>query len=281
MRSAIIASNNSFYRILCLVLIITSLISLFFPNVTAMHKEFDVKEFNENVTIPRNDFRAIDFKFQDGKELEVIYTIQESQGQPIDLWFVNEDNYLLLTNGAQFLYLVDGTSKQVSYTKKLVVLTEHDNYKLVMTNYYSNQTVEVDIMGEIRTFKDSSEENSLNFSSILFYALIIIIIILTILLIVLGLKLRKSKQTGIIANENRSTKKAKAGKTKKDKSKDKSNDSIKKTRSKKSKQTKNKDFNKLTSKQSKTKIKSESTNFCGYCGELVDTPYCKYCGRKV
>jgi len=257
MRSAIIASNNSFYRILCLVLIITSLISLFFPNVTAMHKEFDVKEFNENVTIPRNDFRAIDFKFQDGKELEVIYTIQESQGQPIDLWFVNEDNYLLLTNGAQFLYLVDGTSKQVSYTKKLVVLTEHDNYKLVMTNYYSNQTVEVDIMGEIRTFKDSSEENSLNFSSILFYALIIIIIILTILLIVLGLKLRKSKQTGIIANENRSTKKAKAGKTKKDKSKDKSNDSIKKTRSKKSKQTKNKDFNKLTSKQSKTKIKSD------------------------
>ena len=281
MRSDLFNSNSSFYRILCLILIITSFISTFFPNVTAKHKEFDVKELNEKVTIPRNDLRAIDFNFQDGKELEVIYTIQENQGLPIDLWFVNEDNYLLLTNGAQFLYLVDGTGKQVSYTKKVVVLTEHDNYKLVMTNYYSNQTVEVDIMGEIRTFKESSEENSLEFSSNLFYALIIIIMILVVLLIVLSLKLYKSNQTRIITSNKHLKKKGKAGKTKKDKSKDKSNDSIKKTRSKKSKQTKNKDFNKLTSKQSKTKIKSDSNNFCGYCGEPVNTPYCKYCGRKV
>jgi len=281
MRSDLFKSNSSLYRILCLVLIITSFISTFFPNVTAKYKEFDVKEFNEKVIIPRNDLKAIDFNFQDGKILEIIYTIQVKKELPIDIWFVNEDNYLLFTGSAQFLYFMDGTSQQVSYAKKVITLTNHNNYKLVMTNYYNNQTVEVDVIGEIRTFKDSSEENSLNFSSILFYALIIIIIILVVLLILLVLKLRKSKQTDLIANDKLSTKKAKAGKSKKDKSKERDKDSIKKARSKKSKQTKGKDINKLTSNQSKTKIKSDFTNFCGYCGEHIKTPYCKNCGRKM
>ena len=272
-------SGNSLNIYLYLILIAILLLILIPFNIAAEYKEFESEKFNERITLAINDHKALDFSFQKGKTLEIIYTVQINEELPIDIWFVNEDNYLLLSGGSQFLYFLDGTGQQVSYAKKVVTLTKHDNYKLVMSNYYNNKTVNVNIDGEIRTFNDVSEENSPGFSSILSYILIIIIIILAVLLIVISFKLRKSKQTEVIETDKRSTKKAKAGKSKKDKYKDRDKDSQKKARSKKSKQTKGKDFNKITSKQSK--VKSNSINFCGFCGKSIDTPYCKYCGRKV
>lgn len=259
MEPGILKNESRFNRRLCLILIICLLVSSMLPGVVAKSKKFDTEEFEEKITIPRNEFREIDFAFKDGKELEIIYTIQEKQGLPIDVWFVSEDNYLLLTSGAQFLYFIDGTDQEVSYTKKIVVLKEYDDYKLVMTNYRSNQTVEVDIEGEIRTYKDGSEETFWDYSTILLYTLIIIIIILAILLILLGFWVRTLKQAEIKQLLDKVPEKK--GKGKKRKGAKKTKVSAKKTR--------------------KAKEASGVAEFCGYCGEPVDTPFCKSCGRKI
>jgi len=178
---------------LCLIFIVISLLVYIPLETSAEYREFESEKFSEKLTLAVNNHKALNFEFQTGKELEIIYNIKVNQDLPIDIWFVNEDNYLLLTNGAQFLYYIDGTEREVSYAKKVVILTEHDDYKLVMTNYYSNQTVEVDISGEIRDYQVKSEENSFVYSSVLLYSLIIIIIVFTILLIFIGLKIRRYK----------------------------------------------------------------------------------------
>ena len=253
-----------------LILIFVILASQLFPDVAAEHKEFDVKEFSEKITILRNDHQAMDFNFQEGKELEIIYTVQVKDELPIDIWFINEDNYLLLSGGAQFLYFMDGTSQQVSYTKNVVTLTKHDNYKLVMTNYYSNQTVEVNVVGEIRAFEDGSEHSSSDFSSFLMYISIIIFIILVVVIIVLGISIYKYKRAEGKETDKISGKKAKKDKLKKDKGKVRG--SAKNVKGKKAK---------YEAIKKATNAQGTPADFCGYCGKPVDTPFCKHCGHKM
>ena len=143
----------SYYRLLSLIILITILASLFLirpipfaQKAAAEHREFEVKKFEEKITIPSNNYQAIDINFQEGKKLEVIFTLQVKQDLPIDIWFVNEDNYMLLSGGAQFLYFMDGTAQQISYTKKIVTLSAHENYKLVMTNYYNSGLLVLSIL---------------------------------------------------------------------------------------------------------------------------------------
>ena len=256
-----------------LILIFVILASQLFPDVAAEHKEFDVKEFSEKITILRNDHQAMDFNFQEGKELEIIYTVQVKDELPIDIWFINEDNYLLLSGGAQFLYFMDGTSQQVSYTKNVVTLTKHNNYKLVMTNYYSNQTVEVNVVGEIRAFEDGSEHSSSDFSSFLMYISIIIFIILIVVIIVLGFTIHRYKRAEGKELDKLLGKKAKKDKSKKNKNKVRG--SAKNVKDKKGKKAKPEDVKKPTNAQ------GTHTDFCGYCGKPVNTPFCKHCGRKI
>lgn len=156
------------YIILCLVLLITLLAGLlplgptpFLLGVTAEHREFEVDKFAENITIAPNAFQSIDFNLQEGEEFEVIFTLQVKEELPIDIWFVNQDHYILLTSGSQFLFFIDGSEQEITYTRKIVTLTEHDLYKLVLTNYYSNQTVQVGVICEIRTFLADSDADSL------------------------------------------------------------------------------------------------------------------------
>ena len=257
-------------RKLWLILILVILAGPLFLGVAAEHKEFDVKEFSEKITILRNDHQAMDFNFQEGKELEIIYTVQVKDELPIDIWFINKDNYLLLSGGAQFLYFMDGTSQQVSYTKNVVTLTKHDNYKLVMTNYYSNQTVEVNVVGEIRAFEDGSEHSSSDFSSFLMYISIIIFIILIVVIIVLGFTIHRYKRA-----ERKETNKSSGNMAKKDKSKKSKNkvrESAKNVKGKKAK---------YEAAKKSTDVQGTHTDFCGYCGKPVDTPFCKHCGRKI
>jgi hypothetical protein len=142
MRPYKIIDVGRFYRIICLVLTAILFLGLIPMNVAAEHREYNTKEFNEKLTIPRNELGDIDIIFNEGDKLEVVYIIQEKQDLPVDVWFVDDDNYQLLTGGGQFYFFIDGTGKQVSYTKKIVSLSEHDDYKLVITNYYSNQSIE-------------------------------------------------------------------------------------------------------------------------------------------
>ena len=272
--------KRHFYgHLLCTVLLITLLFTLqieiiiFSFEAVAENRKFEAKDFEHKMTLPTNNYKAIDFKFQEGQELEIIFILQVKEALPIDAWFVNEDNYLLLVNGAQFLYIIDGTEKQITYTKKVVSLTKHDNYKLVLSNYYNNQTVEVDILGEIRTFKDNTEQSSPNFSSFLLYSLILIIIIFTAILIIFFIRLHRFKQTKIKESDKNLHKKYKANKSRKRKQRDKNKSTTKKS----SKQFKIE----LSGKTARKKSKSKITNFCGHCGKPVSTPYCKNCGKKV
>jgi hypothetical protein len=96
---------------------------------------------------------------QEGEEFEIVFSLQVKNNLPIDIWFVTEDHYFLLVSGAQFLFFIDGSEQEVIYTKNIVSLAEHDLYKLVMTNT-NNQTVEANVIYEIRTYYTESEETS-------------------------------------------------------------------------------------------------------------------------
>jgi hypothetical protein len=256
MRPGVYTGGLGCHRVLCLIFISIFLFSSFPSNVAGENKEFETEKFQEKLTIPRNELQAIDFSFQDEELIEIVYKVQVKDELPVDVWFVNEDNYLLLSGGAQFLYFIDGSDSQIAYTKKIVPLTKHDNYKLVITNYYSNQTIEVDVVGEIRTYLEETEEPFWK-TDIFIYALIIIIVILIILLVVLGFKIRKTKRADTKVPDKGPAKKAKDKKPKEEKHEP----------SKK--------------KDKKSKGKAEKTEFCGNCGEPVDTPFCKNCGREV
>ena len=255
--------NHLILRIITIIFI-GLLASTILMNVSAKHKEFEVEEFQEQYTILNNKIQTIDFSFQEGKKLEIIYNIQVTDGLPIDIWFVNEDNYLLLSGGNQFLYFIDGTDQEISYAKKIITLTKHDNYKLILTNYYSNQTIGVNITGEIRTLLDNTVENHPNSFQIVFYSLILITIVFIILTIVLSLKLHRSNQKNNINIKKKSDKKNKSKKSNKNKKKNKKTQNL------------NSNHNKKINKTN-----SNPSSYCGFCGESVDTPFCKKCGEKI
>lgn len=103
----------------------------------ADHREYEANNFEENITISPDAIRAIDLNLQEGEKFEVVFTLKVKEGLPIDVWFVNQDHYLLLVNGAQFLFYIDGSEQEVAYTKKIVEVTENDIYKLVVINIYN------------------------------------------------------------------------------------------------------------------------------------------------
>jgi len=244
----------------------------------ADHREFEVDKFEENITISPNGLQSIDFNLQEGEEFEIIFTLQVKETLPIDVWFVNEDHYLLLVNGAQFLFFIDGSEQEVTYTKKIVTLTEHDLYKLVMTNYYNNQTVEVNVIYEIRAYYAYSGETSY------LYPLLFAIVILVVLVIVLFIKYRGLKQAEPKVSKKTSSKKGKTHKAKKAESKINEKALSKKAKTRKPKKEEPKAVEIAPSKEAvepRVFEKTPSPRFCGHCGKPVDTPYCKHCGRKV
>jgi acylphosphatase len=246
------------------ILILVLLISLLFSNVDAKHVEFESNEFQENLTLTAGGVNTINFSFQKGEIIEVIYLLQVKPELPVNAWLVNGDNYLLLTGGAQFLFFIDGSVDQVTYAKRIAALTKHDEYKLTVMNY-NNRTVEVNITGEVREFRESSnevqdspkevEDSSDNPNPFLIYILILIIIIL-IIIICFGIGIYKLKG---IDNKQKNMNLGMKSKKQKDKK-------IKKAKPESKKKTK--------------KTRSVSSEFCGYCGKSVDTPYCKFCGEK-
>jgi ATP-dependent Zn protease len=141
---------------------------------------------------------------------------------------------------------MDGSQQQVSFARKIVLLTEHDNYKLVITNYYSNQSVQVDLVSELRTLKNESktESNNSSFfdSSLFIYILIIIIIIFTLLILILGYEVHENKK---VQRENINI-------THKTKSRKQKGEKIKVTDKKSSKKGKPSKLRKTKRKETKT-----------------------------
>ena len=269
MKSANKKKSHITQRII-IILTIGLLTSTLLLEVSAKHKEFEVEEFSESLTLVGNNYVSIDFNFEKGKLLEIIYTVQVTSDKLISMWFVNQDNFLLFKGGTQFLHYMDGSGQDVSYAKRAVTLTKHDSYKLVLINY-NNETLEVNLVGEIRTLIDNSDENSTELSSILTYIFIVIIIILVCLLTVFGFKIRKYKNLEEIGSVKNSGIKDR----KKKENKNKVNDKKLKN---KPKSIKEKAY-KINNPQKNNKPKGFS-KFCGYCGESTDTPFCKNCGKK-
>ena len=250
--------------------------------------EFEVEKFEENLTIQPNTFQTINFNIQEGEKIEVVFTLQVKEALPVDVWFLNEDHYLLLVNGAQFLFYIDGSDQEVTYTRKIVTLTEHDNYKLVIANY-NNQTVEANIIYEIRTYYAETGETSSEDLPIFLYPLLLAIVILVVLVIVLLFKTRNYKQT--ISNISKApVKKGEKHKAKKAKPKVSEKATIKNAKTRKSKYIESKVSAEKPSKKTEAAIseqeepkvlKKVTPKFCGHCGKPVTTPFCTYCGRKV
>ncbi|ODS41245.1 MAG: hypothetical protein A7315_06750 [Candidatus Altiarchaeales archaeon WOR_SM1_79] len=245
--------------------------------INAKHKEFEVNKFDENISVPSNGLRAIDLNLQEGEKIEIVFTMQVKEGLPIDVWFLNEDHYLLLVSGAQFLFFIDGSAQEVAYTRKIVTLTEHDLYKLVITNYYNNQTIEVNIIYEIRTYYAETGKTSSENLSIFIYLLFLTVIILVVLVIALFFKTRSYKQAKSKVPKNVSREKIKKQKLKKD-----NTHKIKQTKQKVTDEELPKKSEVLVPKKVEPEVSDKVTpSFCGYCGKPLSTPFCKNCGRKV
>jgi hypothetical protein len=85
-------SGCRFSLMLCFILLITFVVSLrplgstpYLLGAVADHIEFEAEEFEENLTIQPNTFRAIEANLQKGEKIEVVFTLQVKEGLPIDV----------------------------------------------------------------------------------------------------------------------------------------------------------------------------------------------------
>lgn len=275
--------NESYWgRRLCLILVII-IIAGFLPiQSVAEQREYKVEKYQEKINIPASSIKSIELNFQEGEELEFVFSLQIKEGLPIDVWFVNDDNYILFVNGGEFLFFIDGSAQQITFTRKIVTLTNYDVYKLIFANY-NNQSLEVSNAYEIRTYYAESKDSSPDYLPIFLYSLIIAIVILAVLLAFLFVKNRKLKRNHELEkSEKVSGKKPKSrGKMKE---KTKAVGTQKKPPSKRAASRKEKQKSRAprtSTKKSKSKAAPDSATFCGNCGKPGSTLYCKFCGHKL
>jgi hypothetical protein len=242
----------------------------FLMEADAEQREYEIEKYDENITIPPDNIGYVTYNLEEGEEFEIVYIVIVKEDLPIDILFVNDDNYLLFINGTRFSFYIDGSEQEVVYTKKIISLKEPDVYVLVMTNSH-NQTIEVNVVFELRTYQTETSEHSSWDTSIFFFPLLFAIIILVVLLVVLLLKNRKYKQAVTKVSKRAPPKKVKPKKRK-----------VKEKKKKVSKKIVSKEEKAPKPKETEPKGSGKtSPGFCGYCGKPIDTPFCKYCGREV
>lgn len=274
--------RNEYYwgQRLCLILIFILLMCSLSIQSAAEHRDFDFEKFQDTLFIPGTSLKTVDLNFQEGEELEFIYSLEVKEGLPIDVWFVNDENYNKFVGGGEFAYFIDGSEQNVIVDTKIVGIKEYNSYKLILANY-NNQTVEIDMIYEIRIYEAESSDDSTEdpLSSNLTYILIVVIIILSAFLIILIIKNRRLENIETEITEKAAFKKSKG--RSKPKQKTKSMVSTK-VASKKPKNRKSSSPKKhSTQKNQKKNHLDKDFGFCGDCGKPVETQYCKYCGHEV
>ena len=224
----------------------------------AEHREYDSEKFQGTISITANALKTIDLKLQEDKELEFIYSLQVRQKLPIDVWFMNDDNYNKFVEGGEFLYYIDGSQQNVTISSNIVKVKTPDEYKLVLANY-NTQKVDIEIIYEIRMYSDSLSKNTSDniITPFILFIFIIVVVFLIIILCLFYIKIRKLQSKPKAFDKSASKKK------------------------KKHKQSlKNKRFKHKSKKKGKVSLKSEH-QFCGFCGKPVNTPFCRECGHEV
>ena len=121
--------NNkyNYHRIVSYLFLIFLMIGLihigpipFLQNVSAAQEterdilEYEPTRYQEMITILPNDIQTIDLYYQGGKELEFIFKLQVQQGLPIDVLFMNDENYTYFIEGSKYKFFIDGSPFYIS-----------------------------------------------------------------------------------------------------------------------------------------------------------------------
>jgi hypothetical protein len=289
-----------------LVIMLVFLISLVADSIVTESNLFyqgavaPAREFHENVTIPANDFSVLELQFQQGTELELIFSLEvKQQGMVIDVWFVNYANYVRLVDGNEFLFFIDGSAQEISKATKIVSVTQYDAYALVLANY-NNVSVDVYLTYDINVYpqeddttpagSDKGEEIPLWKE---FYVMLPLGLIIGIIVGLLGSRLMGRPGKGAPKGAVKvSSKKAEKRKPKKKVAptvapakKKKVHKSEKKLpiEEKKEAIAKPEKEEVVTEKppSEQTAEKGSSAKFCGSCGSPVTTKFCQSCGEEV
>jgi hypothetical protein len=241
------------------------------------------REFHENVTILANNFSVLNLQFQQGDELELIYSLEvRQQGKVIDVWFVNYANYAYLVKGIEFYFFIDGSAQEVSKATKIVSVTQHDAYALVLANY-NNVSVDVYLNYDVNVYPladdttpvvtDKGEEIPLwkEYYIMLPLGLVIGIIVGLLVSRLFGKSGKKEpKPTKKPPTKTQTKAPKKKVKVKKKVPKETKAAPVEKTEDTESKEG-----------QAEAAEKVPSPTFCGNCGSPVTTKFCQNCGKEV
>jgi hypothetical protein len=271
----------------------------FYQRASALQREFE-----QNITIPANDMQALELVFGKGDELELIFALDVKQDLPIDVWFVDYTNYVRLVDGYEFLFFIDGSQQEIKQAQKVVTITQHDSYALVLANY-NNQSVDVYLTYDINIYP---EEETKGEEIPLWKEPYVMLPLGLIIGILVGLfasrMIGKSKRGAPKAAAKAPSKKAKVKKPKKAKPKaaekvPEKKEKVKRIKKKEPVVTKKataeeieevesgeveKVVEKAPAKEAeepKAVEKAPIARFCGHCGKPVETRFCPYCGKEV
>jgi len=262
----------SAFFLIALLFTCVILSNLIYMDASAEQKIIEVNRYTEELTISTNQLKSVDLDFIKGKELEVIFTVNVKDNYQIDVWFLNDENYYLMANGAQYLFYIDGSAKKVPYMKRIVVLEDNGIYNLVFHNCWANKTVQVNLEYELRVLLDKPKDKDY-FLRDMYFSFIIMLVLTSAFLYVLIKNRKRNRKNANVYN-----------KPKKHKTRGKSfgkkshhNSGIRKSSKTKEKVKKiNKKKELILSKEPVDSIK-----YCGFCGKEVNTPFCINCGKEV
>ncbi len=258
------------------------------------------REFHQNITVAANDFQVLELQFQQGDELELIFSVEvKQQGMVIDVWFVNYANYVRLVDGNEFLFFIDGSAQEISKATKIVSVTQHDAYALVFANY-NNVSVEVYLTYDINVYpqgEDTTSDGTDKGEDIPlwkeYYVMLplglVIGLIVGLLISRLGGKSKKKAPKVAAKTPSKNVKKRKpkkkltpaAGSAKKktvEKPEKKEPVVEKKEEVEEPKEETEVKEKAVTEDVSE---KASSTKFCGSCGNAVTTKFCQNCGAEA
>jgi hypothetical protein len=252
------------------------------------------REFQENVTVPANDFSVLELQFQQGQELELIFSLQvKQQDMIIDVWFVNYANYVRLVDGNEFLFFIDGSAQEITKATKIVSVTQNDAYALVLANY-NNVSVDVFLTYDINVYPQADDTAGSDKGEEIpvwqeYYVMLPLGLVIGIIVGLLGSRfIRKSAKKSPKAAVKGSSKQVK-----KRKAKNKPTPAVAPAKKKTVKKPEKKEpvvekkeeveEPEVTEKVSSVEPteKAPSTKFCGSCGSPVTTKFCQSCGAEA